>query len=115
MTKRIPKYQDGRLFGRIKIGDNTFIGKGTILLPGISVGSNCIVGSLSVVSSSIPDNCVYAGSPAKFICTIEEFGDKLLQNNVMYPRELEDNRKDLEAYIKEHLPHTYKPIRHHAR
>lgn len=111
VTKKIEKFKDGRNFGRIKIGNNSFIGKGTILMPGVSIGNNCIVGSLSLVSSSIPDNTVYAGVPAKFICTIEDYGDKLLANNVMYPRELEQDRLALEAYISKHLPHTYKPIK----
>ncbi len=111
VTKRIEKYKDGRNFGRIKIGDNTFIGKGSILMPGVSIGSNCIVGSLSIVSNSIPDNSIYAGIPAKFICTIEQYGDKLLANNVLYPLELEKDRKKLEEYISKNLPHTYKPIK----
>lgn len=111
VTKRIEKYKDGRNFGRIKIGNNTFIGKGTILMPGISIGNNCIIGSLSVVSSSVPDNSVYVGSPAKFICTIDEYGERLLKNNVMYPRELEQNRKALEDYLQKKLPHTYKPVK----
>lgn len=111
VTKRIEKYKDGRNFGRIKIGNNTFIGKGTILMPGISIGNNCIIGSLSVVSSSVPDNSVYAGTPVKFICTIDEYGERLLKNNVMYPRELEQNRKALEDYLQKNLPHTYKPVK----
>ncbi|WP_292011091.1 DapH/DapD/GlmU-related protein [Chryseobacterium sp.] len=111
VTKRIEKYKDGRTFGRIKIGNNTFIGKGAVLLPGVSIGNNCIVGSLSVVSSSVPDNTIYAGAPAKFICTIEQYGDKLLANNTVYPLELEKDRKQLEAYLKKHLPHTYKPVK----
>ncbi|MEN4759396.1 DapH/DapD/GlmU-related protein [Chryseobacterium sp. C39-AII1] len=111
VTKRIEKYKDGRTFGRIKIGNNTFIGKGAVLLPGVSIGSNCIVGSMSVVSSSVPDNSVYAGAPARFICTIEQYGDKLLANNTVYPLELEKDRKALEDHIKKNLPHTYKPVR----
>ena len=111
VTKRIEKYKDGRNFGRIKIGNNTFIGKGTILMPGISIGNNCIIGSLSVVSSSVPDNSVYAGTPVKFICTIDEYGERLLKNNVMYPRELEQNRQALEDYLQKNLPHTYKPVK----
>jgi acetyltransferase-like isoleucine patch superfamily enzyme len=111
VTKNIEKYKDGRFFGRIRIGNNTFIGKGTIILPGVSIGDNCIIGSLSIVSSSIPSNCVYAGSPAKKICTIEEYGDRLLANTVMYDRELEKNRKSLEDYLKNNLPHQYKPVK----
>jgi acetyltransferase-like isoleucine patch superfamily enzyme len=109
VTKRIEKYKNGRNFGRIKIGNNTFIGKGSILLPGISIGDNCIIGSLSVVSSSIPDNCIYGGIPAKFICTIEEYGEKLLKNNTDYPLELEADRKKLEQYLIRNLPNVYKP------
>ncbi|ASE60520.1 hypothetical protein H3Z85_10715 [Chryseobacterium indologenes] len=80
-------------------------------MPGVSIGNNCIIGSLSVVSSSVPDNSDYVGSPAKFICTIDEYGERLLTNNVMYPRELEQNRKALEDYLQKNLPHTYKPVK----
>lgn len=111
VTKRLEKYAHGRNFGRIKIGNNTFIGKGTILMPGVSIGDNCIVGSLSVVSSSIPDNSVYAGTPARYIFSIDEYGERLLKNNTEYPRELEQDRKMLEQFLIKNLPHTYKPIR----
>lgn len=111
VTKRIEKYKNGRTFGRIKIGSNTFIGKGAVLLPGVSIGSNCIVGSLSVVSSSVPDNSVYAGAPAKFICTIDQYGEKLLENSTVYPLELETDRRKLEEYLIQNLPHIYKPVR----
>ncbi|MGN5955562.1 hypothetical protein ACP6L2_13200 [Sphingobacterium lactis] len=83
----------------------------SVIMPGVSIGNNCIIGSLSVVSSSVPDNSVYVGSPAKFICTIDEYGERLLTNNVMYPRELEQNRKALEDYLQKNLPHTYKPVK----
>lgn len=111
VTKRIEKYKDGRTFGRIKIGNNTFIGKSTIIMPNVNIGSNCIIGSLSLVSHSIPDNSVYAGVPAKFICTIDEYGEKLIVNNILYPRELEKNRQKLEEFLKKNLPHKYKPIK----
>ncbi len=59
----------------------------------------------------MPRGTVYAGIPARYICTIEEYGDKALQNNTMYPRELEPERAKLEDYIKKNLPFTYKPIK----
>lgn len=111
VTKQIEKYKDGRNFGRIKIGNNSFIGKGSVILPGVEIGDNSIIGSLSIVSSSIPSNSVYAGAPAKFICSIEEYGDRLLKNNVEYPRKLEANRADLEKFLIKNLPHTYKPTK----
>lgn len=105
------KYKDVRTFGRIKIGRQCLIGADSIIMPGIEIGDNCILGAGSILTTSMPKGSVFAGVPAKFICTIEEYGDKLLKNNVMYPRELEASRIKLDAYIKENLPKTYKPVR----
>lgn len=111
VIRSMEKYRDVRNFGRIKIGKNCFIGNNCTLLPGASMGDNCILGAGSVLNSSVPDNSVYAGVPAKYICSIFEYGDKALKNNVLYPRELEKNRKALELYIAEHLSNTYKPVK----
>lgn len=109
--RSMEKYKDARNFGRIKIGKNCFVGNNCVFLPGSRMGDNCILGAGSVLNSSMPDNSVYAGSPARFICTIEEYGDKALKNNVMYPRALELERHKLDEYISKYLPHTYKPIK----
>lgn len=111
VIRSMEKYADARNFGRIKIGKNCFVGNNCIFLPGSQMGSNCILGAGSVLSSSMPDNSVYAGVPARFICTIDEYGDKALENNVMYPRSIEKNRMELDDFIKTNLPHTYKPIK----
>lgn len=105
------KYRDVRTFGRIKIGRQCLIGADTIIMPGVEIQDNCILGAGSILTTSIPANSVFAGVPAKFICTVEQYGDKLLANNVMYPRELEKDRPALEKYIKENLPVSYKPVR----
>lgn len=109
--RSMEKYKDARNFGRIKIGKNCFIGNNCTILPGVEMGDNCILGAGSVLSSSMPSNSVYAGTPAKFICTIYEYGDKALNNNVLYPRELETDRPKLDEYIQENLPHIYKPVK----
>ena len=49
------------------IGDNCFIGGGSFILPGVSIGNNVIVGMGSVVTKDVPDNCIVAGNPAKVI------------------------------------------------
>jgi acetyltransferase-like isoleucine patch superfamily enzyme len=54
-------------FGRIKIGNNCFIGIGSIILPNVEIGDNCIIGAGSIVRESIPENSVAAGNPAKVI------------------------------------------------
>ncbi len=107
----LEKYKDVRTFARIKIGKQCLIGADSIIMPGVEMQDNCILGAGSILTSSMPKGTVYAGVPAKFICTVEEYGDKLLANNIMYPRELEPYRSKLEVYIKENLPHKYKPIK----
>ena len=59
--------------GVIEIMDNVFIGSGTRVLYGVRIGSNVIVGSDSLVNKDIPDNSVFAGVPARFICTFDEY------------------------------------------
>jgi acetyltransferase-like isoleucine patch superfamily enzyme len=70
----------GTKYGKIIIGDNVYIGNHSIILPNVEIGSNCVIGAGSVVTKSIPSDSVYAGNPAKFICTIEEYYRKCLIN-----------------------------------
>lgn len=62
--------------GRVTIGDNVFIGAESVVLPGVTIGSNVIIGANSTVTHDVPDNCVAAGSPARIICTLEEYLNK---------------------------------------
>ncbi len=48
----------------IKLGDNVWLGAGVIILPGVEVGNNSVVGAGSVVTRNVPNNCVVAGVPA---------------------------------------------------
>ncbi len=58
------------------IGDNVFVGINSIILMGSKIGNNCIIGAGSVVSGKIPDNEVWAGNPARFICTLDDYYKK---------------------------------------
>ena len=49
------------------IGKKCFIGANAIIMPGLKIGNHCIIGSGSVVTKDIPDNCIAAGNPAKII------------------------------------------------
>ena len=62
--------------GRVTIGNNVFIGAESVVLPGVTIGSNVIIGANSTVTHNVPDNTVVAGSPARVICTLEEYLDK---------------------------------------
>lgn len=62
--------------GRVTIRDHSFIGAGSTLLCNTTIGPNAIVGAGSVVSRDIPPDTVYAGNPARFVCTMEAFMKK---------------------------------------
>lgn len=53
--------------GGVKIGDYVWVGDKVTILPGVTIGSNVIIGANSVVTTDIPDNCVVAGIPAKMV------------------------------------------------
>lgn len=55
----------------IVIEDNVWLGGGAILLPGVRIGRNAVVGAGAVVSRSVPANTVVAGNPARVIREIE--------------------------------------------
>jgi acetyltransferase-like isoleucine patch superfamily enzyme len=62
--------------GRVKIGDNVWLGRNVTICKGVTIGDNCIIGIGSVVTKSIPANSVAAGVPARVICTYEEYIEK---------------------------------------
>lgn len=53
--------------GKIKIGNNCFIGTNAIILPDVTLGNNVVVGAGSVVTKSFPNDVIIAGNPAKVI------------------------------------------------
>lgn len=76
--------------GRVKIGNSVFIGAGTVVLPGVTIGDNVIIGANSTITHDIPSNSVVAGSPAKKICSLEEYLNKereRMKNSVCYGEE----------------------------
>ena len=62
--------------GRVSIGCKTFIGVGAIILPGVKIGDNAIIGAGSVVSHDIPDNSIAVGNPARVIGSTSDFVEK---------------------------------------
>lgn len=71
-----PDEPDIDLLAPIKIGNNVFIGMNTIILPDTVIGDNCIIGAGSVVKGELDSNSVYAGIPAKRLCSINEYRKK---------------------------------------
>ena len=77
-------YNDPTLdyFGKIKIGDHTNIGAYCMIMPGVTIGSRCIVGGGSVVTKSVPDGCMVAGNPARFIGYTDDFYHRIKDNGL---------------------------------
>lgn len=55
----------------IEIGDNVWVGGGSILIPGVQIGKNTVIGAGSVVTKSLPSNVVAVGNPCRVIKQIE--------------------------------------------
>jgi acetyltransferase-like isoleucine patch superfamily enzyme len=51
----------------VRVGHNAWIGYGACILRGVSIGNNCVIGTSAVVTTSLPDNAVAAGIPARVI------------------------------------------------
>lgn len=69
------EFHDEKMYiGSVKIGDNTLIGAGAIVMPGVTVGSNCIV-TPGVVAYDVPDNTLCVGLPEDIQVPLE--GEKI--------------------------------------
>jgi len=74
-SEEIPSLQR---FGKIEVKDNCYIGVNCIILPGVTIGPNSIIGAGSVVTKDVPPDVVVGGNPAKVIKPIEEYRKKIL-------------------------------------
>lgn len=70
---RVPIYDQGfENLSNILVKEGSWIGANSIILPGVTIGQNAVVGAGSVVTKSIPDFCVAVGNPARVIKRIKE-------------------------------------------
>ena len=56
----------------VKIGNNVQIGANSVILPGVTIGDNVVIGSLSLVNKDIPNNSVAVGSPCRIVRKVNE-------------------------------------------
>lgn len=67
---------------RINVGDNVFIGLGALILPGVTIGNDCVVGAYSVVTKDVPDGTIVGGNPAKIIKKTSEYLDNAKRDSL---------------------------------
>lgn len=70
------EYKNVFKYGRIIVGDHSFIGYGSTILPGVTIGKNCVIGAGSVVTKNVPDGSVVCGVPARLVCTTEAYAKR---------------------------------------
>lgn len=75
-------YPNFDLFGKIVIEDNVYIGSGSQIMPGVTIGHGSLVAAGSIVTKSVPPKVVVGGNPAKVLCTIEEYISRNARYNI---------------------------------
>lgn len=96
--------------GRITIGNNVAFGQNVMVLKGVTIGDNCFIGAGSIVTKDIPSNSIAVGIPCKVICTLEEFHkkrqSKCIDEALDYARSIKERfgRKPLTTDFWEEFP-----------
>jgi len=91
-----PNYRGYMYADPVKIGDNCWIGAGSIICPGVTIGENSVIGAGSVVTKDIPANSVAVGNPCKVLRTINEHDMKHYYKD----REISQEDLDEEARLR---------------
>ena len=63
--------------GDIVVGNDVWIGRESVIMPGVKIGDGSIIGAYAVVTRDVPPYCVVGGNPARFIK--KRFHDELIQ------------------------------------
>ena len=100
-----PAYSDYDFFGPIKIGNNVFLGNNVIVLPGVTIGDNCIIGAGAIVTRDIPPDSVAVGIPAKVLENIDDYKRKADKPGALKTRK--QNLKEKEKHIRDAHPEWF--------
>ena len=102
------KYNGYAKIGRVDICDDVFVGVNTTILPGAYIGDKTIIGAGSVVLGYCEPESVYAGVPAKKICSLKEYVEKnkSIENHfdesyTMRENVTEEKKKEMQELLKD--------------
>lgn len=93
--------------GRVKIGNNCFIGHNCIIMKNVTIEDNCVIGAGAIVTKSVPSGSVVAGVPARVICTVEEYYEK---NKMHFDQTIGWNSYEKRKYVEKNMD-KYEKIR----
>jgi maltose O-acetyltransferase len=91
--------------GHIRIGNNVFIGHGSLVLPNVNIGDNVIIGAGSIVTRDIPSNSIAVGNPCHVVGTYQDYVEK----HLAFSKD-EENHVTVDAY-KSTDPPIWKTVR----
>jgi acetyltransferase-like isoleucine patch superfamily enzyme len=97
--RHLPGSKGMYYFDTIDIRDNCLIGTDAILMPGITIGPNSVVGANAVVTKNVPPNTVVVGCPARHLCTYQEFVERLLPKCRHIEPDVIKNPKKLHSFL----------------
>lgn len=92
------------LFGKINIKNNVHIGTNSIIMPGTTIGNNCIIGCGAIVTHDIPDNSIAVGVPARVIETVYDYKKKH-SDEFLYTKSLSQDEK--RSYLKNYFTDSH--------
>jgi acetyltransferase-like isoleucine patch superfamily enzyme len=69
-----------KFYEPIEVGSNVFIGSDTVILPGVKIGDNTVIGAGAVVTKDLPSGYLWGGVPARSIGVFRDFVDKRKDN-----------------------------------
>lgn len=76
------KYPKVDVIKPIAIGNNVFVGLNSIIMPGAVIGDNTVIGAGAVVTGNLSGDAVYAGVPARKLCSLEAYEKSMLSQSV---------------------------------
>lgn len=107
-TVGVPQYLAGKLHindvdGEIVVGEDAWVGAGTILLSHCRIGRGAVVAAGAVVSKPVPPYAVAAGVPAKVIATRFSIEQIIEHESILYPPEERMSKEELEKLFDENF------------
>lgn len=99
------QHPDLHVYAPIVIGSFVFIGVNAIIMPGVTIGDKTVIGAGSVVTKDVPDGEVWAGVPARFIKSTDDYRAGLLAKSFSWPTGKYDEawRRELESRWRDRL------------
>ena len=77
----------------VRIGRNCWLGAGVIVMPGVTIGDNTVIGAGSVVTKDIPSGVVAVGNPCRVLRQVGEHDREFYYKDRRIPKELLDDQK----------------------